>query len=231
MNLFTRPVSAALVAATCVLAASACGSGSGSVAGVSRPNPASTLARPAPPAPLGPLAPSATSGASPTLTAADVADDGLPSKVGPGKLSTPTIKKLTQYFEDRVARAYATGNADALAHYLAGPMLSGNRATIALLNGKQRLNVFRLKVESVKPQTNEAHHLIINLTADMVLDYFVSTTTHKVIDNGLPGPSQVQFVIFLDQNPKTHTWYWTGEQSAAAASSGSGSGATVLGSG
>lgn len=155
----------------------------------------------------------------PTLSAADVADHGLPSSIGPGKLSNAKIKALIQYFEDKVAKAYATGSSTALQHYLAGPMLSGNRATISLLSKQNKLNVFRIRVETVTPETNEKRHLIFDMTGDMVLDYFVDSRTHKVVNNGLPGPSQVQFAIFLDENPKTHTWYWTGEQSESTANS------------
>jgi hypothetical protein len=165
---------------------------------------------------LGPLAP-------PTLSAVDVSDPGLPSHVGPGKLSTPTIKRLVQYFEDKVSKAYADGDSAALDHYLAGPMLSGNRATINLLNSQHKRNVFRIRVESITPETNEAHSVIVDMTGDMVLDYFVDTDTHKVLNNGLPGPSQLQFAIFLNENPKTHTWYWTGEQSETTGSTTGGS--------
>lgn len=167
-----------------------------------------------------------------TLSAADVADSGLPSRVGSGKLSKRVVEQLVQYFEDKVARAYATGDADALDHYLAGPMLSGNRATISLLQRQGKLNVFRIHVTSVSPQTNEANHVIVNMSGDMELDYFVNTKTRKVLDHGLPGPSQVQFVIFLDRNPATHTWYWTGEQAANSGSTSDGNpDTTVLGTG
>jgi hypothetical protein len=160
-----------------------------------------------------------------TLTAADVADPGLPSKIGPGKLSNATIKKLVQYFEDNVAKAYADGDANALEHYLAGPMLSGNRATITLLAKQDKLNIFRIRVQKITAETNEAEHVIIDMTGDMVLNYFIDSKTHKILENGLPGPSQVQFAIFLDRNPKTNTWYWTGEQSETTG--GATSGTTV----
>jgi hypothetical protein len=158
---------------------------------------------------------------TPSLTASDVADHGLPSKVGAGKLSTPTIKRLMQFFEDKVGRAYATGNANALDHYLAGPMLSGNRATINLLTSQHRRNVFRIHVQTVKPEANQAHRVVLDMTGDMTVNYFFDPRTHKVLSNGLPGPSQVAFLVFLDQNPKTGTWYWTGEKSAAAGATGS----------
>jgi hypothetical protein len=158
-------------------------------------------------APVGPL-----SATSPTLTAQQVADTGLPSKVGPGKLSPQTLKRLMQFFEDKVSRAYATGNADQLSHYLAGPMLTGNRGTINLLNTQHRRNVFRIHVQSVKAQSNDAHRIILRMVGDMTVNYFFDPRTHKVLSHGLPGPSQVQFVVFLNQNPATGTWYWTGEK-------------------
>jgi hypothetical protein len=196
----------AIGGALLALALSGCGSG-GTSAHTASPAIASSPAV-SPPAVSSPSVPAS----APTLTAEQVADTGLPSKVGPGKLSTPTIKRLIQFFEDKVSRAYATGNADALDHYLAGPMLNGNRATISFLTSKQKRNVYKIRVETVKPQTNEAHHVIVQMTGDMTLNYFFNPATRKVLDNGLPGPSQVQFTIFLDQNPKTKTWYWTGEK-------------------
>jgi hypothetical protein len=208
MSLSQRPSAVTAVGSgLLVLALSACGSSSSGGS-----TPAAAPRASSSPAAVGspPLAPKS----APTLTAQQVADTGLPSKVGPGKLSKPTIKKLIQYFENRVNHAYATGNAGALDHYLAGPMLSGNAGTINFLNSKHKRNVVRIRVETVKPQTNEAHHLIVNMTGDMTLNYFFNPRTKKVLDNGLPGPSQVAFLVFMDQNPKTKTWYWTGEKSA-----------------
>jgi hypothetical protein len=182
------------------------------------PQVVTSSSRPASPAPLAP-------DTTPSLSAQQVADHGLASKVGPGKLSTPTLKRLMQFFEDKVSRAYATGDANALSHYLAGPMLSGNRATIGLLSAKHQRNVFRIHVQSVKAESNQAHEVILDMTGDMTVNYFFDPRTHKVLDNGLTGPSPVQFTVFLNQNPKTGTWYWTGEK--AAASTGSGSSGTV----
>jgi hypothetical protein len=210
MNILTKASVAGVLAAGLL---TGCGSGSSSHAGA--PSPASSSSSPA--AATAPLAPAAT----PTLSAQQVADHGLPSKVGAGKLSTPTLKRLVQYFEDKVSRAYATGNVDALSHYLAGPMLSGNRATIGLLNSKNKRNVFRIRVQSVTPQSNQAHAAIVEMTGDMTVNYFFNPRTHKVLDNGLPGPSQVRFIIFLNQNPATGTWYWTGEKADTSSSSGS----------
>jgi hypothetical protein len=157
------------------------------------------------------------------LSRADIADSGLASQVGDGKLSAATVKELMQYFEDKVSAAYAAGDADALDHYLAGPMLSGNRATINVLNSQNKLNVFRIRVGKVTIETNEKSSVIFDMTGDMVLDYFVDSLTHKVLQNGLPGPSPVQFSMFFNENPKTHTWYWTGEKSGTGAkSSGTG---------
>ncbi|HEY2794510.1 MAG TPA: hypothetical protein VGJ28_19270, partial [Micromonosporaceae bacterium] len=158
--------------------------------------------------------------AAPTLSAEQIADTGLPSTVGPGKLSAPTLKRLMQFFEDKVGRAYATGNADLLDHYLAGPMLSGNRATIGLLSAQHRRNVFKIQVQSVKAQSNQADEVILEMTGDMTLNYFFDPRTHKILDHGLPGPSQVQFTVFLNQNPATHTWYWTGEKAGTSTASG-----------
>jgi hypothetical protein len=168
-----------------------------------------------------------TRAAGQTFTASQVANPGLPSKVGAGKLSTPTIKRLAQYFEDKVSHAYATGNADALRHYLAGPMLTGNIATINLLNQKHRRNVFRIKVQSVKVVANTSHRIIFDLTGDMTVNYFFDPSTHKILNRGLPGPSQVQFTVFLDQNPKSGTWYWTGEKAGTSDDNNFGSGVTV----
>jgi hypothetical protein len=207
--------SAALIVGGGLILTSLTGCSSGSKTPAAAPPPPVAVSSAPPPAPV-PLAPSPT---RQVLTARQVADSGLPSKVGAGKLSTPTIKRLMQFFEDKVSHAYATGHANALTHYLAGPMLTGNRATINLLTSKQKRNVFRIKVQSVTPQTNQAHHLIFDMTGDMTVNYFFDPRTHKVLDNGLPGPSQVQLIVFLDQNPKTGTWYWTGEKAGADANS------------
>jgi hypothetical protein len=218
-----RSFSALLGGGLLVVALAGCGSsgsepGSSALAPVRASAAPSTAAAPTPGS--GVIAPAGAS-----LSAEQVSDSGLASKVGAGKLSKPTIKALAQFFEDKVGNAYATGHPDELDHYLAGPMLSGNRATINLLAGKHKRDVFKIRVETVKPQTNEAHHVIFTMTADMTLDYFFNPQTKKILDGGLPGPSQVSFTMFFDQNPKTHTWYWTGEQSAASAgASGSGPG-------
>ena len=187
----------------------------GGVASTTQPNPST-------PAPVLGASPGSgveingsTDGQPVRLTAKQVADPGFASQVGAGRLSAATVKRLLQYLEDRVASAYAHGRPNELEHYLAGPMLSGNRATILLLNSKQRHNVFRIKVDSVHLIANQAHRVVFTMTGDMQLDYFYSTTTHKVLDHGLPGPSRVKFLVFLDENPKTHTWYWTGEKSDA----------------
>jgi hypothetical protein len=198
-----------------LLAVSLVGCGSGT----HQASPAPVVASPSA-ATASPVTPLATS--APVLSAQDVADPGLPSKVGAGKLSTPTIKRLMQFFEDKVSQAYATGHADVLDHYLAGPMLNGNRATISLLSSQHKRNVFKIRVESVKPQADQAHRVVFDMTGDMTLNYFFDPGTKKILDNGLPGPSQVQFLVFLDQNPKTGTWYWTGEQSDANQSGSTG---------
>jgi hypothetical protein len=156
---------------------------------------------------------------TPPLSTAEVADPGLPSTIGPGKLTVAQVKQLAQYFEDKVSAAYADGDADALDHYLAGPMLSGNRATINLLNSQNKLNVYRIRVGKVTIETSGKNSVIFDLTGDMVLNYFVDAKTHKVLENGLPGPSQVQFAVFFNENPKNHTWYWTGEKSETGSSS------------
>jgi hypothetical protein len=168
------------------------------------------------------VSPSAGVGSAPELSAEQISDTGLPSHVGDGKLTTSQVKRLMQFFEDKVSEAYAHGDANALDHYLAGPMLSGNRATINLLNSQGKYNVFRIRVGKVTIETNEKNSVIFDMTGDMVLDYFVDSKTHQVLENGLPGPSQVQFAVFFNENPKTHTWYWTGEQSEANSSGGAG---------
>jgi hypothetical protein len=150
-----------------------------------------------------------------TLTDDQIADPGLPSTIGPGgKLSKIQVIELMQYFEDKVNDAYAQGRAEDLAHYLAGPQLNGNRATVLLLNAQHRRNVVKIQVTDVTIQANETNKLVFDLAADMTADYFVdtSTTPNTVLNNGLPGPSRLQFLVFLDYNPNNHTWYWTGEQ-------------------
>jgi hypothetical protein len=218
-NLRAVPV-AALSAGLVALAGAGCSSHTASsAAGAAATQTPSAAPSPALSPPLA-VSPPAQSAQPSTLSAEQVADNGLPSKVGSGKLSARTLKRLVQFFEDKVSRAYADGNPDALDHYLAGPMLSGNRATINLLTSRHRRNIFKIRVESVKPQSDQAHSAIVEMTGDMTLNYFADPRTHKVLDNGLPGPSQVQFIVFLNQNPATGTWYWTGEKSATSSTAG-----------
>jgi hypothetical protein len=150
---------------------------------------------------------------APTLSRSDVADDGLASHVGDGKLSTAEVRALMQYFENKVSAAYADGDADALDHYLTGQLLSGNRATINVLSGQHKLNIFRIQVGKVTIEKYEKNRVIFDMGGGMVIDYFVDSKTHKVLDNGLPGPSQARFEMYFTENPKTRTWYWTGEKS------------------
>jgi hypothetical protein len=210
--------------------AAGCGGGSSPAAAPSTTAPALTSA---PTSTLGPVAPSTVStpavqpsqstGSSTTIPAEEVADPLLPSKVGAGALPKKTVIKLAQFFEDKVSAAYADGKPNELYHYLAGPMLTGNRGTISLLNSQNKRNVYKIKVRSATLQTNQAHHIVFTMTGDMTVDYFYNSKTRKIIDNGLPGPSQVKFVMFFDQNPKTKTWYWTGEENNA---DGTGNGVT-----
>jgi hypothetical protein len=217
----TNPV--ILRVAALVLAASAAVAGCGSTSSggdTPRAVPAATPSSVPTPASSPLVGPTLPPGTTPTLSAQQVADTGLPSKVGPGKLSNPTIKRLMQFFEDKVSRAYATGNADALSHYLAGPMLTGNRGTINLLSSQHRRNVFKIRVQTVKAEANTGHRIILDMTGDMTVNYFFDPRTHKVLNNGLPGASQVTFTVFLDQNPATGTWYWTGEKSGTGGVTG-----------
>ncbi|HWB67730.1 MAG TPA: hypothetical protein VG708_12985 [Mycobacteriales bacterium] len=209
---------AAALLVVSIATATGCHSRTVTDAGIERTPTGTTSAATAPP---GSAAPGRGRAA---YTARQLVDDGLPSKIGPGALTKPQVKQLMQYFENKVAHAYATGRSDSLTHYLAGPMLSGNRATIQLLAAKHKRNVFHIDVVAVHLQANEATRLVFAMTGDMTSNYFVDTATGRVLDHGLPGPSQVKFLIFLDQNPATRTWYWTGEQSQAAADNATGSG-------
>lgn len=161
--------------------------------------------------------------AQPSLDTQEVADPG-PASVYGAQPTPSQVKRLIQFFENRVNHAYATGDADALSHYLAGPMLSGNRATVLLLDKQHKHDVVRVAAHTVKILTSRPHQVIARMTARMTADYFVDTRTGKVLDDGLPGPSPVQFVVFLDQNPHTHTWYWTGEQAGDSSPSAAGTG-------
>ncbi|HVW79548.1 MAG TPA: hypothetical protein VHB69_01230 [Mycobacteriales bacterium] len=212
-----RRSAVALALAALGFAVAGCSSGSSPSASPSSPAVASSPST-VQTVPPGPVVPS-----SPSLSLADIADPGLASHIGDGKLTVAQVRQLMQFFENKVSAAYAHGDADALDHYLAGPMLSGNRATINLLNSQNKLNVYRIRVGKVTIETNEKTSVIFDMTGDMVLDYFLDSKTHKVLEHGLPGPSQVQFAVFFNENPKNHTWYWTGEKSETASdSSGAG---------
>jgi hypothetical protein len=175
---------------------------------------------------VGPVAPSTST--TPTtdinvpLTA--ISDAGPPSQVGEGPLTAPVVKVLMQYFEDNVALAYSTGDAGALEHYLAGSMLTGNRGTINVLNAQNQRNVFKINVQSVSLDNDEKDRVVFDMKGAMVTDYFENTATNQPVANGLPGPSAVDFLVFIDFNPANHTWYWTGEQNLSNSADGSSAG-------
>jgi hypothetical protein len=176
----------------------------------------------APPAPpttgavVGPTDPPTT---QVTIPASEIADPGLPSQVGPAPLTTAVLTKLMQYFEDNVAQAYKAGDADALYHYLAGSMLTGNRATINLLDSRNQRNVYQITVQSVTLDTSDPDRVVFDMSGDMPINYFFDPTTNTPLDNGLSTAGPVDFEIFIDYNPANHTWYWTGEQNLDQSSS------------
>jgi hypothetical protein len=147
-----------------------------------------------------------------SLPPSAIADPGLPSHVGPGPLDQGTVQRLMQYFEGNVAQAYAEGDARLLDHYLAGPMLTGNAGTINFLDTQHKHNVFQIPVTGVELDSNSTDRVVFDIAADMTLDYFVDTSDNQVLDGGLPGPSTLDFLCFVDFNPANRTWYWTGEQ-------------------
>jgi hypothetical protein len=153
-----------------------------------------------------------------------ITDTGLPSKVGPGPLSPAKVEPLMQYFENQVAKDYADGDANGLQTYLAGSMLTGNKGTINVLNSQSRRNIYSIDVTKVIINNNESDRVVFEMKGNMTVDYFEDSTTKQAIADELPGPSAVDFLVFLDFNPANHTWYWTGEQNydtTSGASSGS----------
>jgi hypothetical protein len=169
--------------------------------------------------PAGPPAPPTTTTTEVNIPLSAIADSGLPSKIGPGPLKAPVIKELMQYFENQVATAYGTGQANSLESYLAGPMLTGNRATIEVMNGQDRRNVFKIDVGSISIDNNETDRVVFDMKGEMTTDYFENTQSNQLVADGLPGPSSVDFMVFLDFNPHNRTWYWTGEQNEDTSSS------------
>jgi hypothetical protein len=161
---------------------------------------------------VGPPQPATTSTTQVSIPLSAIADSGLPSHVGEGPLKAAQIKTLMQFFEDEVAQAYGSGNPDTLDSYLAGPMLSGNKATINVLNGQSQRNVFKIDVTKVSIDNNEKDRAVFDMNGNMTTDYFEDTKTKQPVADGLPGPSAVNFQVFFDFNPTNHTWYWTGEQ-------------------
>jgi hypothetical protein len=160
---------------------------------------------------IGDTQPPATTLPAVTIPAQQLADPGLPSQVGPGPLPVGVVTQLMQYFEDKVAAAYADNDADSLYRYLAGNMLTGNRASVNLLRSQGKRNVFAIAVTTVDVSDNEHDRITFDLTAQETQNYFVDTTS-STLDAGLPGPSTLYFLIFLDFNPGNGTWYWTGAQ-------------------
>jgi len=151
-----------------------------------------------------------------------LADPGLPSHVGAGPLSAPVATQLMQYFEDHVAQAYAANNADSLYGVLAGPMLTGNRATINLLASQHRRNVLHVAVDTVTIDTADKTRTVLDMNGQLTNNRFFDTTTGQPLVGGTSQGGPVNFQVFLDYNPNNNTWYWTGEQdlnkSASAAS-------------
>jgi hypothetical protein len=178
----------------------------------------------------GPTGPAPTASTSTTSTTevsiplSAITNTGLPSQVGPGPIAAAKVKSLMQYFENHVAQEYANGDADGLESYLAGSMLTGNRGTINVLNSQSRRNIYNIDVTKVIINNNESDRVVFEMKGNMTVDYFEDATTKQPVADGLPGPSAVDFLVFLDFNPANHTWYWTGEQNystTGAASTGS----------
>jgi hypothetical protein len=153
-----------------------------------------------------------------------IRDTGFPSTVGQGPLKAPVVKKLMQFFETQVSKAYADGDANELEPYLAGGMLTGNKGTINVLNGESQRNIYTIKVGSVSLDNNETNRVVFDMTGAMTTDYFENVGTNQPVANGLPGPSNVDFLVFFDFNPKNHTWYWTGEQNLSDNGAGASTG-------
>jgi hypothetical protein len=167
----------------------------------------------------GPLANQTTTTTKPTTSTTEVSiplsaitDNGLPSTVGPGPLKSAQVTELMQFFEDHVAQAYANGDSSTLQSYLAGSMLTGNKGTINVLNSQSRRNIYNIDVTKVIINNNETDRVVFEMKGNMTSDYFEDSTTGQQVADGLPGPSSVDFLVFLDFNPANHTWYWTGEQ-------------------
>jgi hypothetical protein len=180
----------------------------------------------------GPVAPTTTtvasgSGSSSTTTTqvsvplSAITDTGLPSQVGPGPLKTAKVKSLMQFFENHVAAAYASGDPNGLQSYLAGSMLTGNKATINVLNGQSRRNIYKINVTKIIMNANESDRVVFEVKGSMTEDYFENSTTNQPVADELPGPSSVDDLVFLDFNPANHTWYWTGEQNYNASTNSS----------
>jgi hypothetical protein len=171
---------------------------------------------------------STTAPTKPTTTTTEVAiplsaitDTGLPARVGPGPLKAAQVKTLMQFFENHVAAEFAAGDANGLQTYLAGSMLTGNRGTINVLNGQSRRNIYKIDVTKIIMNANETDRAVFEMKGNMTVDYFENATTNQPVADELPGPSPVDFLVFLDFNPNNRTWYWTGEQNYSTSDSSS----------
>jgi hypothetical protein len=178
----------------------------------------------APPAASTPsAAPTTTTTPAVSLPAAEIADPGLPSQVGQGPLSQTVVQNLMQYFEDNVATAYANDDPDSLYRYMAGPMLIGNRGSVNVLKSQGKRNVYTISVSTIDIDTNEQTRVTFDMTAAETSDYFLDTTGSTLV-GGAPGPSTLDFLMFIDFNPTNHTWYWTGAENEADSSGGASTG-------
>ncbi len=154
---------------------------------------------------------------APTPTASATATTAFPVPTGPnhvppGALSPTQVHELIAYFDDRVAKAYADGSTDGLDQILAGPELRGTAGTLGVLVSQHRRNIFTVVVDAVTIQSSSPERVVAMVNDHTTVDTFVDASTGVTLNQGLPGPEVRTFLVFIDYNPTTQAWYWTGAQ-------------------
>ena len=157
----------------------------------------------------------ASAGGTPPASAPASRQRATPSTPGintrpPGELDAAAVRDLIVDFNERLARAYATGDPSHLDEFLAGTELAGHRTTIRLLDARHQRNIFHVQFDSLTIMSNSPQRVVFTLNDHTTDNHFVDTTTNQVLNQGYPGPAPQSFTIFFDYNPENHTWYWTG---------------------
>jgi hypothetical protein len=192
----THRIAALAVSAAAALACAACGDDAGA---------------------QGTTAPSASAASPSTGTAAPAAAVSPAGTPAPNVLpaAVPTVEQLKdmmEYFDTRLADAFARGDTSHLGDFLAGSELQGVSSTITVLDQRHQRNVFHVAFDSLTVTSSSPDQVTFDMLDHTTVDEFVDASTNSVLNGGLPGPQAQTFMIFLSYDPDAHAWFWTGAQ-------------------